>query len=64
MLWRKNHKDREAEALAALVADAQHLDYGGGFARELQRQEGKPQEERVPPQLPRRTLPAESYYKP
>lgn len=56
MLGRKNHKDREAEALAALVADAQRLDYGGGFARELQRQEGEPQEERVPPQLPRRAL--------
>ncbi|WP_354639355.1 hypothetical protein [Kitasatospora camelliae] len=32
--WR-NRGDRDAEALASLVASARRLDYGGAYAREL-----------------------------
>lgn len=62
MLRRKSRRNSEAESMADLIADAQRLDYGGAYARELQHHEGEPEEERVPPQLPRRSLLAEWYY--
>ncbi|MFJ1705675.1 hypothetical protein [Kitasatospora sp. NPDC088346] len=58
MLRRKSRERRAAEPLAALVADAVRLDYGGGYARQTGAERGagaaphavpRPEQPRVSP---------------
>ncbi|WP_371497218.1 hypothetical protein OG871_14705 [Kitasatospora sp. NBC_00374] len=63
MLRRKSREHRTAEPLAALVADAVRLDYGGGYARQGGVEYGAETDRRAAsrPEQPRVSPAAERY---